>query len=391
MDLGSSIGELLKDLVRLPSRAGIDPYGPILERLKDWLGRHNVPTQHLTRDGETVGLVAIVEGAAHAPIFMLNATLDTAGFGTEERWTAAPTSAAVRNGWLYGRGSADSKAGVAIFAHVAAELVANRESWAGQLVLLFDLDEHTGNFGGVRRYFECGAFPTPDGVFIGYPGNDRLVVGSRGFARAVVTVHGRSAHSGGTSNRGVNAVTRAAQLALELSGTRLREGQANDSESFGLPPQLTITEIRGGQGFSMVPDECLLSVDVRLTPSFGVEDARRVCLESISRLDSLEPECPATRTEWLPSWPAYRISDQHPIVRALRSTAEDEFQRLTPTAVVGPSNVGNYLQSLGVAATCGFGATYRNIHATDECVELASLEPVYRAYRGALQKLFVRA
>jgi Peptidase family M20/M25/M40 len=41
-------------------------------------------------------------------------------FGDEAAWTYPPASGQIAAGWLHGRGSADSKAGAAIFAHVAA-------------------------------------------------------------------------------------------------------------------------------------------------------------------------------------------------------------------------------------------------------------------------------
>jgi succinyl-diaminopimelate desuccinylase len=61
--------------------------------------------------------------------------------------------------------------------------------------------------------------------------------------------------------------------------------------------------------------------------------------------------------------------------------------RPLPFVVTGPSNIGNLLAQHGIAATCGFGVAYRNIHATDECVELSSIMPTFRVYEAALQEL----
>ena len=85
-------------------------------------------------------------------------------------------------------GSSDSKAGAAIFAHIAARLVLISDRMAGSLVLLFDVDEHTGDFGGARAYFEGPDAPgRVDGVMIGYPGPDHVVTGGRGVLRAQLT------------------------------------------------------------------------------------------------------------------------------------------------------------------------------------------------------------
>ena len=87
-------------------------------------------------------------------MYVLDACLDTAPFGDETAWTYPPLSGQITRGWLHGRGSSDSKAGAAIFAHVAARLQDMRGGFGGTVVLLFDVDEHTGGFGGAKAYSE---------------------------------------------------------------------------------------------------------------------------------------------------------------------------------------------------------------------------------------------
>ena len=104
--------------------------------------------------------------------------MDTAPFGDEAAWTYPPASGEIADGWLHGRGSSDSKAGAAIFAHVAARL-RDTAGFGGSVVLLFDVNEHTGGFGGAKAYFEdAGAARRVDGVMIGYPGLDDVVTGA---------------------------------------------------------------------------------------------------------------------------------------------------------------------------------------------------------------------
>src|SRR5258708_7156636 len=111
--LQHSLTELLQRLVRTPSRAGIDSYDGIILVLKDWLRAHDVQCRVLTNsDGRTLALVGGGDPIPDAPAYILNATVDTAGFGDPATWTRDPTGAAIENGWLYGRGSADCKAGV---------------------------------------------------------------------------------------------------------------------------------------------------------------------------------------------------------------------------------------------------------------------------------------
>ena len=212
-----SVVELTRDLVRIPSRGGIDPYEPVLGCMAAWLGQHGLAYRRLAgAGGATVALTCEVRGGRPGPRYVLDACLDTAPFGDEAAWTYPPVSGEIAGGWLHGRGSSDSKAGAAIFAHVAARLRDSAGGLGGGVVLLFDVDEHTGGFGGAKAYFEdAGATPPVDGVMIGYPGLDHVVTGGRGVLRARVHVHGVAGHSG-SSRTGAGAITKAAHLIREL-------------------------------------------------------------------------------------------------------------------------------------------------------------------------------
>jgi succinyl-diaminopimelate desuccinylase len=147
---------------------------------------------------------------------------------------------------------------------------------------------------------------------------------------------------------------------------------------FWFGPKLSVTSIAGGEGFSQIPDRCTSNVDLRLTPNFNAAAGRKV-IEKMIR----DANC-GGEPEWLESWPAYRLEDDHPLVKALRDAARKNFGREVPTAVSGASNIGNYLSTLHVPAVCGFGVSYQNLHATDECIDLETIEPTYSAYRDAV-------
>jgi succinyl-diaminopimelate desuccinylase len=388
--LDSIIG-LTQALVRIASRAGEDDLAPVARCIEQWVIARGLRPRVLRADsGAPLGLYAEVQGTrAAGPWTVLDATLDTAGFGALDSWRHPPTSALIEGGWLHGRGSADSKAGVALFAHVLQELAAQPDAVAGRIGVLFDCDEHSGRFGGARAFFDRpfgvdAGPPRPDGVVIGYPGMDSIVCGCRGFVRARLRVHGVAVHSGATDERGVNAVVRAADLCQALHALRLPAAEAE----FPLSPQLTVTGIRGGsEGFSQVPDSCELRLDVRLTPAFDDASARRAVTQVVQRLDASRGPARATDIDWIAGWPAYQVARSHPLAAAMQQAAQQELGAELPTEIVGPSNIGNYLSSLGVPALCGFGVVAEGVHAADERIELSSLAPVYRVYRDALRRL----
>ncbi|SHG79583.1 M20 family metallopeptidase [Streptoalloteichus hindustanus] len=375
-----SVIELTRDLVAIPSRGGLDPYEPVLDRIGSWLAQRGLPATVLKDStGATVGLTCEVSGSRPGPRWVLDACLDTAPFGDEHAWTHAPTAAVIENGWLYGRGSADSKSGAAIFCHIAARLATITDQLRGSMVLLFDVDEHTGGFGGARRYFEGPDAPHDvAGVMIGYPGMDKLVVGGRGVHRAKLHVHGVASHSGGSKTT-PSAIEKAADLIRALSTAELPDGA---SAGFPLTGKLTVTSVQGGGGYSVTPDLCTLNVDIRTTPTFHSADGARFLERLVAEVDDAWPGTRPTLIQVDTRWPAYALAEDSRLRTALLDAANSAGIEVK-AKVAGPSNIGNYLAGLGIPATAGFGVAYIGLHGTDERIQLDTIPTVQAIYHAA--------
>lgn len=379
-----SIVDLAASLVRLPSRAGIDEVERILDFLTDWLARRGLEPARLSAPtGNDVGLFLHLKSSEPGPAVCLNACLDTAPFGDEEAWTRPPASGVVEDGRLYGRGAADSKIAVSIFSHLALAFHQEKSLPRGELFVVFDADEHTGDFHGIKTFLET-APRKPDAVLIGYPGNDKLVVGSRGFLRAEVTAYGRAAHSGSSQPAGRNAIEKAMRLIESLSTHSL---PVESDAYFSIGPKLTVTEVHGGEGFSLVPDRCCFKIDFRLTPNVNAEVAAEWIESVVKGLDDMDEQSRPTRIDWKESWPAYRVPLESPLVKQFLHTAKEVFGRSVEPVISGPSNIGNYLSARGIPALSGFGVSYRNIHGTDESIEVETVMPVYEVYRRAIERI----
>ena len=382
----ASVVELAQRLVRTPSRAGLDPYGPILGLIGSWLTGHGLAARRLhDAAGELVGLACDVQGAHRGPRYVLDACVDTPPFGDLAAWRHPPTSGVIEDGWLYGRGSSDCKTAVAIYCHIAARLNRRSDELHGTVTLLFDADEHTGGFNGAKQYFTGEDAPTDvAGVMIGYPGLRRIVIGGRGFLRAEVVTHGTAGHTGAGDPGDGNAVGKAAQLVHELDHHRQ---PAPTDPAFGLPPKLTVTAVHGGEGYSIVPDRCVVNVDLRLTPTFAQPAATALLERVVAEVDRQRPTAAATTIIYAESWPAFRLRDDSPIAAALRLACQRHTEQPPEWKVAGPSNIGNFLASLGIDATAGFGVAYRNLHGTDECIEVATIPVVQAVYHEAVVAL----
>jgi succinyl-diaminopimelate desuccinylase len=408
-DQTESIVAFTAQLVKIPAQGGIDQPKPMLQAISTWLTERGVNHRLLLANPATgastaaatftgkqpastvvlpdpVAVVIEIQGALPGPTYCFDACVDTAPAGNLAAWTKPPFAAVIEDGWLYGRGSADSKVAVSILCHLALEFQKRRDQMHGKLTILLDGDEHTGRFGGVKEYI--AKVEKPDGLVICYPGNDRIAVGARGFYRVSISVPGFAQHAGSSQPVKDSAVTKAVLLASKLSAIALPK-EADQDFYFG--PKLTITAINGGSGFAQVPDLCTINVDVRLTPSFTAADARVLIKQVVDEVDGAvtngKKACTIKEEE---SWPPYKLAADHPLVASFIAAASDAHGRTLTSFVCGPSNIGCYLSALEVPATCGFGVNFRGLHAADEAIEIASILPVVNSYRKLVENLLYK-
>lgn len=155
-------------------------------------------------------------------------------------------------------------------------------------------------------------------------------------------------------------------------------------EALGVPPRLTVTEMVGGESYSIIPDRCSVRVDARLTTDFDEQAAKILVHDTVAALDDRWPRTdPPTTVQFLESWPAYVLGQDTSVRVALTEAARRCTGAAIATSVAGPSNIGNYLAKLGVDATAGLGVNYRGLHGTDERIELATVPLVQSIYQEA--------
>ncbi|MFE4055017.1 M20 family metallopeptidase [Streptomyces sp. NPDC059096] len=381
-----SVVELAQDLVRLPSRGGIDDYQPVLDCVESWLADRALPHRRLfDSDAGLVGLLVEIAGKRPGPWWGLDACLDTAPFGDEEAWSFAPTAGDVVDNWLLGRGAADSKLAASTFCHIAEDLHRHTDRLTGGLSVLLDVDEHTGQFGGARAYLSDTRTQRAAGIMIGYPGFEEIVVGGRGLWRATLTVHAPAGHSG-SSKTVTGAISRAARLVGLLDQAQL----PGPDSRFPLPAKVSVTAISGGSGFSVVSDRVDLNVDVRLTPAFDEVAAAALVREAVKQVDEEMPGPAPTEVSVVASWPPFQLTPKdEPAAAMLR--AADSLGIPLATKTAGPSNIGNLMSAHGVPATAGFGVPYEGLHGTDERARLTELPSVYALYHRTVLDLLQAA
>lgn len=383
----NSTVEFLRQLVAIPSQAGSDDPAAIVQAVGAWLVENDVHHQRLGTARNSRALVINPPTQASDEVLLLNACLDTAPVGDPAQWQYPPFGAVEHEGWLYGRGSADSKAAVAIFSEVARTIPLTarqpRDGRLRRITIVFDNDEHSGRFSGIKAY--TAKFGFPAFCAIGYPGPRHIVVGSRGFYRTVLTLRGALGHSGSGS---VPAELAMAKLQRLLAGLeKVREQGTLADEYFPLQPRASLTWIRtGARAYTLTPAKIECGLDIRLTPGFGREAAARFLDELLADIARETGAAHASTRGKVICWPAYRTPDDALLPRLLQSCAREALGHAPEFSVSGPSNIGNYLAMHGTQVVSGFGVEYQRIHGPDEGVKLDSIPGIHAAYALAVRR-----
>ena len=168
---------------------------------------------------------------------------------------------------LYGCGSCDMKAGVAVALRLAARLTAPAQdvTW-----VFYDCEEVEAERNGLLRLSRNSpGLLTGDMAVLMEPTSGVIEGGCQGTLRAEVATHGKRAHSA-RYWMGQNAIHGAAGI-LEL--LRSYEPRRPDVDGLVYREGLNAVGISGGVAGNVVPDECVVTVNFRFAPDRSVEQA----------------------------------------------------------------------------------------------------------------------
>lgn len=213
---------------------------------------------------------------------ILNGHIDVVPQGPEDRWSRSPWDAEVVNGWMYGRGSGDMKAG--LIANLYAFEAIRRAGFAltGRVHLQSVVEEEctgNGSLAALLRGY------TAEAVIISEPEEDALVRANVGVLWFTVLVSGSPTHPREMAN-GFNAIDAAFEV---MQALRALEQTWNDQkgehayfEDLDHPINFNFGEIRGGDWPSSVPAWCELQVRVATYPGTRAEDAWSEIMECVT-------------------------------------------------------------------------------------------------------------
>jgi acetylornithine deacetylase len=266
---------ILRDLVAIPSvnpmgREDLPPEIVGEERVAVFAG------EALARLGLDVALVgqagrksvlAEARAGADAETLLVASHLDTVPVDGME---IAPFDPVVRDGRVYGRGSCDTKSGMAALL-AALEGVLARGTLRRNLIVVGEADEEHRSAGVYDVLEQLGA-RRPDWVLATEPTGLRLIHAHKGVVHARVRARGRACHSSDpTAGRNAIVLLARAILAIE-AGAEIYATRPHPDLGVAT---LSIGVVHGGQAPNVVPDDAWLWVDRRTLPGESAESFRR--------------------------------------------------------------------------------------------------------------------
>jgi len=304
--LRDEVVEFAADLVRIPT---VNPPGELYRECAELIGDRlasfgfdvdypvaEARPEH-SDDYPRVNVFGRREGRSARPSVHLNGHFDVVPVGQD--WTVDPFGGAVRDGRLWGRGSADMKAGLAAAIYATEAVRRAGVELDGSVEVSGTVDEESGGWAGVAHLAETGriAAGRTDYVIIPEPLNvDRICVGHRGVYWFRVTARGRIGH-GSMPFLGANAIEQMGAF-LEAVRTRLKPVLEERRTAMPVVPAgarratINVNAVHGGQAGQevqtpCVADRCEAIFDRRFLLEEGFDATRK---EIVDLLDAVAAE-----------------------------------------------------------------------------------------------------
>jgi putative selenium metabolism hydrolase len=372
----AEIVAFLRDLIAIPAESGQE--GPVAARVRQEMERVGFDEVRVDPMGNVLGRIG-----SGRKVIMMDSHLDTVGVGDRREWAWDPYQGKVEDGYVYGRGACDQRAGIACLVYAGCIIK--------ELALTGDYTFYA--VGSVQEE-DCDGLPwlyilredkiAADCVVLTEPTNLRVYRGHRGRMEIELHLRGVSCHAS-APERGDNAVYKMARLVAEVEKLNLRLR----SDPFLGRGSVAVTEIRSlSPSLCAVPSACSIHLDRRLTAGDTKESAlaevKALPGAEEAEIEVLQYDRPSYTGLVYPMekyYPTWLLAEDHPLVRAGVSTFETVFGRapVVDKWTFSTNGVG----SMGVMGvpTIGFGPGEEELaHSVRERVPIAHLVSATQFY-----------
>lgn len=275
----------------------------------------------------------------------------------------------VDDGRLYGCGTFDMKANIALLLEVLGAMRELEIEPENQFTILLTCDEEVGSETG-RPIVEREARQSEYCLVLEPSASGKVKTGRKGTGCYTLRARGIPAHAGLDPEKGASAI-------LELSKQIVDLDALNDLEN---GTTVTVGVAKGGTTTNVVPEHAECSIDVRFT---SVEEAEKV-ESALRELVPYDGRVKLTLEGEINRPPLVRDDDVMKLFQKAEDLGASFGYELGETQVGGASD-GNFVAALDVPVLDGLGITGDGAHRLDEYV---SVEDIPR--RAALLTLLLK-
>jgi acetylornithine deacetylase len=308
---------------------------------------------------------------------ILNGHIDVVPTGPTDMWTTPPYEPRVLDGWMYGRGSGDMKAGLVanLFALKALSKAGFQPAAPVYLQSVIE-EESTGN--GALATIQRGY--TADAVLITEPGGDMIESANVGVIWLQVEIRGRPAHAA-YAGTGFNAIEACYPImsALHRVEARWNTEKHPSYDQIDHPINFVVSKIEGGDWTSSVPSWAKFDVRMGIYPDREVEDCRAEIEDAIAASVSSDPflkENPPRLTYhgfFTPGYVYPRGTIMENMLGKAHALVFDSEIETYPSTALTDGRIYGHFHNM---TTLVYGPTAENIHGFDERVNLESVRKI---------------
>jgi len=310
-------------------------------------------------------LIATFKGNPRGPKRALQAHLDTVDIDGME---IPPFEPSVKEGRLYGRGSADTKGPMTAMLTALLRAKAKGTPLNGDWFFIATCDEELGGAGAkclMQQGFRC------DGIIVAEPTELKLIDAHKGVERYLVQVTGKATHSA-YPELGINAISALSELIVQLNTLTAEEANLfKTSHAIG-PLTISVGTIQGGDQVNRVPQYASAEIDFRLPPELPEGSVLKILKQSA---DLISQRFPGIQINWEQSqhYPPLHPQPDSAFSQDLQKLAAHHLGNSSFEQVRYATDAG-FFASEGVPSIVFGPGSISEAHTARESIDLKSME-----------------
>lgn len=316
-----------------------------------------------------------------APVFCFAGHTDVVPTGTLDAWESDPFKPEIRDGKLYGRGSADMKTALAAMVVASERFVEKYPDHKGSIAFLITSDEEGPSINGTVKVIETleARQEKMDWCLVGEPSStntlgDIVKNGRRGSLNANLTVKGKQGHVA-YPHLAINPIHTASKAIAELCETVWDNG----NEYFPAT-SFQVSNINSGTGATnVVPGTMNILFNFRYSTEVTAEQLKARTLEIFDR-HGVDYD-----VEWTLSGLPF-LTPVGELVNAAKTAIRNVTGTETELSTSGGTSDGRFIAPTG-AQVLELGVLNATIHQINEHVNIDELEPLAEIYEQILVEL----